>query len=549
VIVLGLNGWTEATHDPAAALLIDGRIVAFVEEERLNRVRHAPFLAPVLAAEYVLRAAGVTIEDVDAIAYGWDLPSYYRGRGGEWTMSDADFVQFLTGMRPKRCPPLYWVRHHDAHAASTYFWSGAESAAVLVADGRGEDNSISVYRAEGTDLKLVRTWPIADSLGVFYHAASVHCGFGRFDAGKTMGLASYGKTAGALPITWDADGFTSVIPARARSHQVHQEWLSYFETHHGDAARVPRRYDTLRARMTAEDISPDRLNPDAAALAQATVEQAMLALGQYALRETGADSLCVSGGVALNCVANGLLTASGLDVHLQPVSDDSGVALGAAFLVAAGLGEPVTHDGRVGLGPGYDSADIAAYLRTIGLSATEVTDPSAAAARRLLDGAVIGWFQGGAELGPRALGHRSILTLPTPGTKHSRVNSVKRREQWRPFAPSLLESETPFVFGRALRSPYMLESFTLTDAATEAFPAVSHVDGTARPQTVSDEAGPFGRLLSRLRADNGHGIVLNTSFNGPGEPIVCTPEDAVRAFHSMSLDSLVIENFVLDKQS
>ncbi|MFF4607848.1 carbamoyltransferase [Streptomyces sp. NPDC001339] len=546
MIVLGLNGWTESTHDPAAALVVDGKVVAFVEEERLNRMRHARLMVPARATEWVLKQAGISLDDVDALAYGWDLPAFYRGRGLGWPFSDADFIRRVTGQEPRRFPRLHWIRHHEAHAASVYFWTGLESAAVLVADGRGEDSSITVYHGQRRTLEPIRSWPVADSLGILYAEASAHCGFGTLDGGKTMGLASYGSPGDPL-MTWQDGEIVRPVPCRELARDVHREWRAYFADRFGPGVREPARFDAVRSRRTTRDVPASRLKPHVAAAAQATAEHLMESLARFAVEATGESSLCVAGGVGLNCVANGRLVDAGHDVHLLPASDDAGVALGAAFTVAAEHGEPIGHDGSADLGPGYSAAQVADYLDFVGLDAREVADPAEAALARLLQGQVIGWFQGRSEVGPRALGHRSILSLPAERGQHDRVNALKGREHWRPFAPSLLSEESPHLFGRQLVSPYMLTSFTMTDTAIAEFPAVAHVDGTARPQTVSPGQGPFGRLLHRVKEERGHGVLLNTSFNGPGEPVVCTPEDAVRSFHSMPLDALVIENFLLTK--
>lgn len=241
MIVLGLNGWTESTHDPSAALVVDGEVVGFVEEERLNRVRHAPGMVPKLAVQWVLREAGIGLDDVDALAYGWDLPRYGRIRNERWDLADRDFVRTVTGMEPRRTPKVHWVSHHQAHAASVYLRSGLPAAAVVVVDGRGDDESISVFRARGHELELVRAWSFHASLGIFYREVSVHCGFGRFDAGKTMGLASYADPVGDLPLQWRDGDIVSTVPAQPRARDVHEQWRRYLVNRFGPGARVPTR--------------------------------------------------------------------------------------------------------------------------------------------------------------------------------------------------------------------------------------------------------------------------------------------------------------------
>lgn len=549
MIVLGLNGWTDWTHDPSAALVVDGELVAFIEEERLNRVRHAPATIPRLAVQWVLREAGIALDDVDAVAYGWNLPRYRRIRNNPWDLTDREFISAVTGMEPRRTPKMHWVNHHEAHAASVYLRSGLPSAAVLVVDGRGDDESISVFHGRGHELELVRAWPFHASLGIFYREVSVHCGFGRFDGGKTMGLASYAAPVGEPALMWRDGDIVSAVEPRHQARDVHKQWRQYLADRFGPGVRVPTRYDELRSRPLSGPTDADALKPHVAAWAQETVNTTLESLANFAIQSTGERALCVSGGVALNCVANGRLVERGFDLHLGPTPDDSGVALGAALLVAARAGDPVRGDLRADLGPRYDSAQVGAYLAELGWSAQELDDPAGTAVERLGRGQVLGWFQGRAEAGPRALGHRSILALPAIAGHRDHVNLVKRREQWRPFAPALLADESRYLFGRDIDSPYMQQSFTLTDQAVIDNPAITHVDKTARPQTVRPGTGRYADLLGGLREQHGHGVVLNTSFNGPGEPIVCTPEDALRAFASMPLDALIIENHLVEKKN
>ncbi|KLO29200.1 carbamoyltransferase family protein [Mycobacterium haemophilum] len=552
MIVLGVNGWGDgrgAGHDdPAAALVVDGRLVAFVEEERLNRVRHSRSMLPVLAVDYVLREGGIELDDVDVVACGWDLPRLNNLRGRSWDLDDAQFVRRITGQQPHRIPRVCWVAHHDAHAASVFLWSGLASAAVLIADGRGEDTSISIYRARGNKLEFARSWPFEQSLGLFYQSVGEHCGFGRYDAGKTMGLASYGR-AGTRPfMSWRDDDIVTPVPPCDRASAVHRSWDALLDRRYGPPVRIAPGFDTLRSRPIRHDVDVANLKPGVAADAQAAVDDLMFALARYALQTTGEHDLCVAGGVALNCVANGSLVDRGVPLHLMPAPHDAGVALGAALLVSAQHGLSIKHDGRTDLGPGYSSGMIRDHLVHTGFDVVELDDPAEAAAERLSRGQVLGWFQGRAEVGPRALGHRSILASPSVVEHRDRVNRVKRRERWRPFAPALLAEESRYLFGRDIDSPYMQMSFTLTDCAVAEYPAIAHVDQTARPQTVQPGTGPYADLLCEMRDQNGHGVVLNTSFNGPGEPIVCTPEDAIRAFATMPLDALIIENFLIARK-
>lgn len=551
MIVLGLNGWDDGTHDPAAALIVDGQVVSFVEEERLTRVRHAVSKVPVRATAAVLREAGIHLEDVDIVAYGWELRRYHEVRGGRLDCSDRDFIREATGISQlAKHPKLVWVPHHLAYAASSYFWEPRASGCVVVVDGCGETESVSIFRGAGSDLTLVESWPLCRSLGLLYQAATEYCGFGFLDAGKTMGLASYGRPEQQLALRWTGQDIASAVDPTAHESEVVASWMRTFADRYGSRVVPKRRFDALRSVETfAVDAPVSSLKPQVAADAQATVENLLIQLVRHAVRVTGESEVCTAGGVALNCVANGRLVSEGIDLHVPPAPHDAGVALGAAMIVAAQCGEAVQQVCTPALGPQYTSDQVRTVLRSVGVSYSEVDDVGAAAADEVLRGHVVGWFQGRAEVGPRALGQRSILASAADPVMKNRVNDAKGRELWRPFAPSMLAKDAGFMFGTEVDSPYMLQSFPLTDTARSRYPAIAHVDGTARPQTVGSANGPFAELLRHIDSATGHGVVLNTSFNGPGEPIVCSPVDALRSFYTSALDVLVMENTIVRKES
>jgi Predicted carbamoyl transferase, NodU family len=549
MIVLGLNGWSDGTHDPAAALVVDGRLVGFVEEERVIHKRHALSALPVGATRAVLENAGVAFADVDIVACGWDLPGYFGRKGREWSLSDDDFIRRVTGSSAHRRQHLVWVPHHEAHAASAFFASGMERAAVLVVDGQGEEYSISLFDGQPDGLRLRRQWSPAKSLGFFYEAATTFCGFGYLNTGKTMGLAAYGpKPEHQVGPRWHDDDIETPIADGLEEQAIARAWLAIFDDAFETRGAPTAIGDAFTAHGMAARDTAEIHRPDVAAIAQSVTEEVLIELAKYAVRECGSRNLCLAGGVALNCVANGLLLDWCDELFVQPAANDSGVAIGAALAVAKSEGEHLAAFPGMTLGHRYEDEAIAHYLReTCNLGVIVTEDPVEAAVDRLLQGQIVGWFQGGMEGGPRALGARSILALPQDHAMKSRVNMAKGREPWRPLAPSLLRSEMSRVFGRDLDSPYMLLSLPMTAAAVAEVPAVSHVDSSSRPQTVVSGSGRYSDLLERLRDKTGIGLVLNTSFNSPGEPIVCTPADAVRTFMTTGLNSLVLGSCLLEK--
>jgi carbamoyltransferase len=549
MIVLGLHGW-EGTHDAAAALLIDGKVVAHIEEERLSRRKHAISAVPRLASHAVLHRAGLSIEDVDIVSYGWDLPEYGRTRKRPWTdFTSRDVLHKIFGSVLRREPRFEWVPHHLAHAAASFYSSGFDQAAVVVVDGQGEGKSISVYRGDRSNISLIRDWGPAFSLGFLYEAATTHCGFSFLDAGKTMGLAAYAARSGdSLPIEWRGDDIVSPIAEGLSEEEVVAQWGRILSARYGEPPRPEQVFDPVRGSFRWKRDDPQRHAPHVAAVAQETIERVLLTLVRYAQQQAGCSNVALSGGVALNCVANALLRNVCGRLFIPPFVHDAGAALGAAMLSTARCGIQVTAPGGADLGLGYSESDLAAAIATSKLSYVSTEDSAVDAAQRLLRGEVIGWFQGRSEVGPRALGCRSILALPYQERQRARINALKGREAWRPLAPSMLRSETSRVFGEVIDSPYMLLSLPMKAECAKMLGAVAHVDGSTRVQTVADtETGAFSRLLQEVKRQTGMAVVLNTSFNAHFEPVVCTPADAIRTFAGLGLDGLVLGPFVLSK--
>jgi carbamoyltransferase len=598
--VLGLYG---LGMNPGACLLRDGRLVAFAEEERFTRLKGSHGLFPGRAASWCLECGELALADVDRIAFAWDAEKYplrmlgrlsgiylrHRGRAlrrgagrlrGRNGHADATWRQALGDVlahRPARlreeirrglaahghrgAPPIEFVAHHLCHAYSAYFCSPFEAALVLTLDGSGEDVSTQLAVGRGERLEVAEAIPIPHSLGWFYAAFTAYFGFEPYrDEGKLMGLAALGH-ARAAGNPWP-ERLARILPITAKGYRVDPLYTRLgdhsFDARFTDAlADFVTGFDPRLVPLRAADPGREpaylaRPYVDLAFGVQARLEQAARALVERAAREHGLSDVCIAGGVGLNCKMNGsLLAASGIErVFVQPAAYDAGTAIGAAMVVAQAGGDrirnPLEHAHS---GPAFGGAEIRAALREAGAAAEECADVVARAAEELARGRIVGWFQGSLELGPRALGGRSILANPSvPGIRDRLNREVKHREPWRPFCPSILERAAPEYLRGARRSPFMTTAFEVEPGRSGQMLQAMHVDGTARPQTVAPVLGRYHELLEEFEARTGLPFAINTSFNDDGEPIVCTPRDALRTFYACGIDVLVLGDFVLSKK-
>ena len=560
--ILGIGGYS---HDSAAALVCDGRLVAAVAEERLTRVKHQGGV-PRRAVQYCLEAAGITLDDVDHIGcYMRPLlrlarripyrlrhaplhPVYSGGYIAYETVHNALYAYGMSRLRGKKTR-LHFMEHHPAHAASAFLVSPFDEAALLCTDYVGEFAATWTGHGSGTQIRRIRARNYPHSLGVFYSGMTDYLGFLRAsDEYKVMGLASYGEP-GYL------DEFRKII--RARPDGWYDVDLSWMQCHVAPGSRCGyfsqkflRRFGPPRKK--GEPI--EQRHMDLAASAQRLLEDAVLNLANRLHRDTGLNRLCMAGGVALNCSMNGrLLRESPFDeIFVQPAAGDDGIAIGAAFQLHHRLTgrdrEFQMQDAR--LGPEFSDTQIRQFLDSAKIPYQVHENIEEQAAGLIASGSIVGWFQGRVEFGPRALGARSILADPTrPDMKDLLNKYVKHREDFRPFAPSCLAERTPEYFEGCSNSPFMLFVHRVVPSKRAAVPAITHVDGTARVQTVSRNVDPkFYRLIEAFERLRGVPMVLNTSFNVMGEPIVCTPADAVRCFYSTGMDALVIGNCVVLKR-
>ncbi|MCD4532568.1 carbamoyltransferase [Nocardioides sp. cx-169] len=540
--VLGVNA---LFHDPAAALVVDGQTVAAAEEERFSRRKHGhrpvPFAAwelPEQAARWCLEQAGMDVSDLDAVTYSFDptlaRPAEALGLHDPWDHLRQTYAhhapQFLATSLPGLDPAaVRFVRHHVAHAASGALASPYQDADVLVLDGRGECASHLAGRYEGGRLTVHATQELPHSLGLLYEELTEHLGFLRSsDEFKVMAMASYGTPR-----------FHDEIRARVRTDD------------RGGFSTDPIAWHTM-----AKPLRPgeewDQDHADLAASVQARLEEVLLELARWLRRRTGGDRLTLAGGVALNCVANTRLHAeSGYDeVWVQPAAGDAGTALGSALHVAAEEGDEIRPMPGADLGRGWSDEEIEAHLRTAQVDFERPADVAVEVAECLAADGVVAWFQGRSEYGPRALGHRSLLAHPGRSANLERLNDVKGREQFRPVAPMVLAERASRIFSRGpLPSPYMLFVHDVAPQWRERIPAVVHVDGTARVQTVDRDGEPLvARMLEAFEQRTGLPVVINTSLNTAGRPMVDDPRDALECFGSAPVSLLAIGPFVVRRR-
>jgi carbamoyltransferase len=571
VYTLGINA---AYHDCSATLVCDGTVIAAAEEERFTRVKHGkrpvPFTAwqlPFHAIDYCLREAGIMLADVEHVAYSYNpslLLGQYDGNASitlplepsahtasEW-MSPWDplFLSYIVnaprqlasgaphhikkrfkGARHDGPYKWHFVEHHLAHEASAFLAAPFDECAVLTMDGRGERATTSYGKYLDRRYQRLKQVNLPHSLGLLYEAITDHLGFlHSSDEYKVMALASFGKPVYAPllreVVEYKGEGDYIVKPA---------EW---------DKILGPRR-------ERGSEFTQDHMN--VASSLQIVLEETVLHMVEWLHQESGADNLCMAGGVALNCVLNARVRdrTPFKQVWVQPAAGDSGTSLGAALWIDSqqrGPSKRHWHMEHAFLGPAYDDTEIEAFLKQAKLRYRRADNLAGDVADLLQKNKVIGWFQGRMEFGPRALGARSILASPLDAEMQSHLNLIKDREDFRPVAPVVLEEDVADWFVNGAVSPFMLFVYDVQPDKADRIPAVRHVDGTARIQTINRSQNPaYYDLLSAFKERTGVPVLINTSFNTRGEPVVCSPRDAVESFCSTPLDVLVIGSFIVEK--
>ena len=547
--VLGLN---IGLHDAAAVLLKDGVVSVMAEQERLSRNKRANGESPRDAVSYCLTHAGISASQLAAIALGTDVDALIQ-----WIEPTPEEMQHLSMLAsPERIlppslisdgrplVPVIQVRHHVAHAASALWTSGMDSAAVLVVDNRGEDASTTLFTGDLNEITEIERYPVADSLGLYYRTAAQYtglCGAAR-EVGKLMGLAAYGRPNVPMPLEVVDDG-----PCFSRLPEING-------TRGGDIAALRTRqlldFFVQNCFPYVAGLKEEIMSyANFAASVQLSVEEALLVLCRRLKRHTGHRRLALAGGVVLNCTANRVIWQSGLfdEIFIQPVAHDAGVALGAALEVDRRLtGRNRTKaDPKFDpfCGPGYSQQAIEECLKQSNLCFERLPEDALVerVAGIIAQEKIVAWFQGRAEVGPRALGARSLLGDPRTRATLVRLNKMKGREMWRPLAPSILAESYSSYFEDGCPSSFMIVASMVRPMQRYRIPAVTHVDGTARPQVVERHVNPrFWKLLKAFESKTGIPAVVNTSFNIEREPIVNSPQNAVRTFLASGADCLVI---------
>lgn len=556
-----------------AAIFRDGVVLAAAEEERFLRQKGASEVFPSQSIRFCVREAKLALDDIDTVAVGWDHSKYpdfmdrqMRSLPGRERDPLADTVESIihhklslevanltieTGLARlgrKKPAKIAYYGHHLCHAASVHYLSGFDRSGILVLDGSGEELATTTWAGEGDDIRPVEQWKLPDSLGWFYAALTEFLGFRAYSSeGKVMGLAPYGKADPGIRRLLER----FCIRDAAHVYRVDPRFVYYGRRSHS------RRFtDDL-----VELLGPPRL-PDApltdryrniAFETQALLEDVAVRLAQRLNEKTGSDKLCVSGGVAMNCKMNGVLARQKFvrDIFIHPASHDSGTAIGAGLLAARDGGDNPRKQrlSHAYWGSSYSNEDVETILKQCHIPYRRIDDIASAAAALLADGKIVGWFQGRAELGARALGGRSILGNPLVPEMKDIINAkVKFREGFRPFAPSLVVEAMGKYMNNPKESPFMLLAYEFKPEYRKLLPAIVHVDGTVRPQTVSRDSNPvYWRLLDEFGKLTGHPVLLNTSFNVRGEPIVNSPHDAIRCFYSTGMDALAIGEYLIEK--
>ena len=562
--ILGLNYFY---HDSTACVVSNGNLLIAIEEERLTRQKHT-YQFPTNAIQRCLTEAGLRPGDIDAIAVSaqpeldWGKKLAYCARHfprslpllkyeiNLWRYRTGEFNQWMNSVWPsgKPRPEVHFVQHHLSHAAGTFFVSPYESAAILSLDGSGEWASSMLGRGRGLEVETFSTSYFPNSLGSVYEAVTQFCGFQNcYDEGKTMGLAPLGdasvhKDVVDKIITVNPDGTIAVD-------------TSYFKFQYWEKELCgPKFYETFGKPRTKNEGGFEDRHLNTAAAFQHVLEEKCLQLARVLKQRTNERNLIVAGGVALNSVMNGRLIRESEfdDIYVMPAAGDNGSAIGAAYYVHNGIHrKPRTfvHDNPY-VGTEYSNEFIGKLLKECKLPAEYHEDIEQVTAKLLAEGNIVGWFQGRMEIGPRALGNRSILADPTRPYMKDKINAeVKHREAFRPFAPSTLVEERQRYFDLAVEDPFMLKVCNVLPEAKATLPAITHVDGTARLQTVREESNPrYYKLISEFGKLSGVPVLLNTSFNIMGEPIVEAPINAIRCFFSTGIDCLVIGNYLVKKR-
>ena len=578
MIVLGLNH----ISDPGAALVVDGDLIAFAEEERFTRLKNSHNMFPGLSTKFCLQKAGITIDDVDYIVIPYNAKYYpfgfLRKLGREYlslktrkisssnlnesgslsTVLPIAFANTPSAIRAKikkgilankmgkSVPKIEFVDHHLCHAITASYFSGFDEALVCIVDGSGEANCTTVYDYRNGTLKLKDTYEVPNSLGWFYAAVTEYLGFQPYRSeGKTMGLAPYGERSNEI-----FEKMNLIVSRRGGRYRISPEYLLAGSHNHGlhFSDQLVNLFGLPRA-------STDPLltyHKNIAFAAQSIIEECVKEIVNEAIEKYQQNKVCLAGGVAMNCKMNGsiLYDTKAEDVFVFPAAGDAGSSVGGALYISGAPSNKANNRLiHTYLGPSFATDEIEDFLKTSKITYSIPTSIAQKSAQLLEKGKLVGWFQGAMEFGARALGNRSILANPLlEGIKEKVNKEVKFRENWRPFCPSLIDEDRSEYLQKNKEAPFMIVAHKLQERHRKSLSSISHIDGSIRPQTVTKLQNPlYHELISEFKSLTGHGILLNTSLNVRGEPIVCTPFEAARCFFASGLDAMAIGPFLLEK--
>ena len=566
MLILGIFAYQ---HDASACLVEDGQLLSFVEEERLNREKHSSAF-PELSIKYLLENHNKKIEEVDYITISWKprleiLNNFYnvlKNFPKSLNLIKAGATQNEISLISRLKKQLYLknefkkfgfdldsktkiieIEHHLGHAASVFLVSKFEDAAIITWDGRGESTSVLLSKGIRNKIIKLKEIKIPNSIGIFYSAITKYVGFNLFDEGKTMGLSAYGTDK-------YLKDFEDIIYVEKNSFRINQKYFSYMT--HGRNKFVSDNFIKKFGEPRKHNEKITQHYMDIAYAAQKKIEEVGLHLVRYIKKLCPSDNLCITGGVALNCIMNQKIVESQLfkNIFVQPIASDAGTSIGGAYY----LYNSILNNDRnyifkdIYLGPSFNESEIEEILKKMKCKYSKSDNIYKDTAKLLANGKIIGWFQDKMEGGPRALGNRSILADPRSENIKDKLNLiVKKRESYRPFAPAVLDEKKKEYFKMNYSSDYMILSADVIDEKQRIIPAVTHVDGTARVQTVKKEINlKFWNLISEFEKITSVPVILNTSFN-ENEPIVCHPKEAIECFQRTKLDFLVLQNFILEK--
>lgn len=561
--------------NPSAALLKGKKIIAFAEEERFIRIKNAPLALPINSIYFCLKKAGIKINEIKKISFGWDCPhqfkkvplfleklyNKYPQLKNRYNLNleqrvklgydpDKIFNELKWSFANKNQifnKKIFFYKHHISHAASTFFASGFKQSSILVLDGMGEEFTGGFYLGNKNKIICIKKFYLPNTLGGFYSTFTEFFGFkSNSEEGKLMALASYGKYSDKIQkklkkfLNYDElSGDFKLDPVlrfggkRSKSSRFSDKFVTFFGKPLKKKSKIPQTYKNLAFNV------------------QWLLERIVSLLVKNLIKKTNIKNLCLAGGIHMNCKLNGVLaTLPEVDkIFVQPASSDNGVALGAAMLSAKNEKGNFSRMSHCYYGESFSKKSVLKYLKESKVKFKECKNIEKEVAKKIADGKIVGWFQGKSEVGARALGNRSILASPLKNDMKYKLNKeVKHRENWRPFCPSVIDYKYKEYFGDIPKSDFMILAFKIKEKYRSIFPSAVHIDGTARPQIVRKKTNKkFFNLIKEFEKITGHGILINTSFNIQGEPIVNKPSEAIRCFFGTGIDYLAIDNYLITK--